>query len=751
MSMMQLSNNSERQNWEYFVGKCAGFYNDIQLTAEDIKALEDSDMPTFTINRITPAVEVMLFFLTASRPRWKAVGRDMSGFDSDIGVLHTAIQDYCWDLSDASQKYAKIVRDAVVKSKGIMHIYVDKNADRGAGEVMFDDIDPEDVFIDPESSDIFSRDAKFIIVAKNFGKEFLKHKLPEYEKEIEKASGNLLGLTSLAYWQSFDFYKLNKAVVTTGMPDEMVGYYEVYSKMQLPYVTFLQKTPPSPEELDAMQKNAANKLQEMEQEIKVRLLEIQQTLNQQLQNGEILQERAELEYRKEESALYQQLNEMQQKVNAEISSEVMKTVERTMPESEYNKLMQLPAIASTVVAGSEIKYYEPNILLECIVGDTLLYTSQLPYANYPIIPLPFIHIGNPYPISAIRYVIGKQEELNKAHQIMIHHANLMSNPGILARQGTIIDKEKAQGELSTPAGIVEYEGEVPPKERIPQPLNSAFYQIVEQSKTDIEYSLGISSYMMGMDKVINEPFRSTLAIDEFGTRRLRMYLQGVVEPWLRHVGRVFKEIAQKTYTANKIFRIVSPEAGNENNPASEYEINKPIFSNTGEIIGKYFDYASAKFDVVEVSGSVWPTNREAKEQKMFEYFQAGAVDRLAWLRHVEIEDKSGIMERMDERARLEQTVKQLQEEVKKLNGDNDTLRRQVIQSGILVEKVIGSQKIKEQVLETKAQQRNLRNKMQNDVNATTGKFANRAERAANEIDLLKKNAEMEASSENVEE
>ena len=38
-----------------------------------------------------------------------------------------------------------------------------------------------------------------------------------------------------------------------------------------------------------------------------------------------------------------------------------------------------------------------------------------------------------------------------------------------------------------------------------------------------------------------------------------------------------------------------------------------MFNNVGEIIGKYFDYQSAQFDVVEVADSVWPVSREEKE------------------------------------------------------------------------------------------------------------------------------------------
>ena len=43
---------------------------------EEKDALEESGMPTFTINRITPVIEMMKYFVTANNPRWQAVGAE---------------------------------------------------------------------------------------------------------------------------------------------------------------------------------------------------------------------------------------------------------------------------------------------------------------------------------------------------------------------------------------------------------------------------------------------------------------------------------------------------------------------------------------------------------------------------------------------------------------------------------------------------------------------------------------------------
>ncbi len=742
MNIFNAANNPNRWNWEYYMFKGEEFYEDKQLSLEEIKDLEDADMPTFIINRMSPAIEVMKYFLTAGKPRWKSIGRDTSGFDSEVGTLHTALSDYCWDLSDGTQIYGKIIHDALVKSMGVMQIYVDKNADRGNGEVKFTSINPEEVFIDPESQDMFSRDAKYIVIARNISKSKLINELPEYADKIKQANGGMIALTNKAYWDTNIGVPTLDVVNYTGEQDEIVGYYEVYSKVLIPYVTFLQKTPPSGTELNMMQKNSIVSMKEMEKEIEVKLKEIKLKLDELVQSGEMIPERAEIEFEKSKNNLMNQYSDIQSKINNEITNEISKITERTVSQEEYDILNKDQLIKATIVKGSEINFYQTRVRCECVVGDQYLYDVVLPYENYPIIPLPFIHTGTPYPLSAVRFAIGKQEEINKCHQIIVHHANISSNPGWWYKDGSIVDLPKAESEISMPGSLIGYSGENPPTPRVPSQLNNAFYELTQLGRADISYSFGISDYMMGMERVTNEPFRSTALMDEFGTRRLRSYSQNVINPWLRHVGKVFKEIAQKTYTAHKIYKIISPESGNEKSQSKEYEINKPIFSNTGKIIGKYHDYQSANFDVVEVADSYWPTNREAKEQKMFEYWQKGGIDRQAWLRSIEIDDKTGIMNRMNEIEQLKQALAQKDNELKQVTGDNDTLRRQVIQSKILVDTVTGSLQMKKDVLETEAEQKGLREKIKAQSDIVISQLQNEVKNMRSEFELIKKQAKV---------
>ena len=51
-------NTGNRQQWEFINQKGFDFANDNQLSADDKEILEEQGMPTFTINRIIPVVEI---------------------------------------------------------------------------------------------------------------------------------------------------------------------------------------------------------------------------------------------------------------------------------------------------------------------------------------------------------------------------------------------------------------------------------------------------------------------------------------------------------------------------------------------------------------------------------------------------------------------------------------------------------------------------------------------------------------------
>ena len=56
------ANGSNRKKWENVAQQAYEFFLGEQLTEEEQDALRSAGMPNFTINRITPVVEMMKFF-----------------------------------------------------------------------------------------------------------------------------------------------------------------------------------------------------------------------------------------------------------------------------------------------------------------------------------------------------------------------------------------------------------------------------------------------------------------------------------------------------------------------------------------------------------------------------------------------------------------------------------------------------------------------------------------------------------------
>ena len=116
-------NGTSRQNWEKVNQQGHDFYLDNQLSLEEHEVLERQGMPTFTINRIIPIVEMLNFYVTANQPRWQAVGAE--GSDINVANVHADIADYIWYESDGQSKFSQVINDGITKSVGYFKVYVD--------------------------------------------------------------------------------------------------------------------------------------------------------------------------------------------------------------------------------------------------------------------------------------------------------------------------------------------------------------------------------------------------------------------------------------------------------------------------------------------------------------------------------------------------------------------------------------------------------------------------------------------------
>ena len=708
--LWERANNSHRQRWQMLSQKGYDFYLNEQLSKEEQDALEESGMPTFTINRVTPIIEIMKYFVTNNNPRWKAVGA--TGDDVDVAQVHSDIADYCWYLSNGKSIYSQVVLDSLTKGIGYFLVDIDKDADRGMGEVRFNRIDPYDVYIDPASRDFLFRDTTFVMIRKNLSRSSLLNMLPDYAGKIRKAAKG----TDVVSYSEKDLNTsetIQPEDITMGVnldaeDDDIIPYYETYSKKKFAYFNVFIKVTPSPAELDNIKAQVEEQIRDFQNETEVRLKEKALQIEQAVQAGEIIPERAQLEMERAQKMAAQAIEEQRMQLMSQAQEAATIIKQQIMSESDYNILANSNDAKSKII--DAIRFHENRVILTCTVGDDIfLYEQTLPIKEYPIVPISYMYTGTPYPMSAVVPLIGKQQEINKSHQIMLHNANLASNLRWLYEEGSVPEDEWEQYS-SAPGALLKYrQGFAQPTPVLPAPINNAFYTVVQEGKADAEYISGVPSAMMGFAQEQNETYRGLLANDEFGTRRLKAWMGSIVEPSLEHLGRIFQNVSQRHYTVEKVFRIVQPEAGQSpQEQEKEQRININIYNDYGEAIGRFKDYASARFDIRVVAGATMPVNRWALLEEYFKWFQAGLIDDIAMIGETDIRNKKQIVERKSMYSQLQGQVQQMEESLKDKEGTIETLERQLVQAGIKMKVGEASNEVRKDVLETGAQQKLLR-------------------------------------------
>ena len=724
--LWERANNSHRQRWQSLSQKGFDFYLNEQLSKREVDSLEEAGMPTFTINRVTPIIEIMKYFVTANNPRWKAVGS--TGDDVDTAQVHSDIADYCWYLSNGKSLYSQVALDSLTKGVGYFLVDIDRDDDRGMGEVKFKRIEPYDVYVDPASRDFLFRDATFIIIRKNLSRSSLINMLPDHEAKIKKVARST-EIVSYSQRDTEESFSIQPEDITMGVnldaeDEDIIPYYETYSKKKFAYRNVFIRVKLSPAELDVIKEQVEEKIQEFQKEVEVGLIEKELQLQDSVEAGEMVPERAELELEKAKKMAVQAIEEQRMQLTAEAQDSATTIAQQIMSESDYKILEASDARRNIVDA---IKFHENRVILTCTVGDDVfLYEYTLPITEYPIIPVPYMYSGTPYSMSAVVPLIGKQQEINKSHQIMLHNANLASNLRWMYEEGSVPEEEWEQYS-SSPGALLKYrQGFASPTPVLPAPINNAFYTVVQEGKADAEYISGVPSAMMGFTQEQPETYRGLLANDEFGTRRLKAWMGSIVEPALEHLGRVFQQMAQKHYTIEKVFRIVQPEAGQTPQEEKEVKINIPIYNDYGEAIGRYKDYSTARFDVRIVSGATMPVNRWALLEEYFRWFQAGLIDDIAMIAETDIRNKEKIVERKSVYSQLQGQLSSMEESLKDKEGTIETLERQLVQAGIRMKVGQASNEIRKDVIDTQAQQKllkgmlkvefqRLRDEMRNDL------------------------------------
>ena len=645
--------SSKRDNWAAQAKEDKEFRLGKQWSAEQRETLESRGQAPIVINRIHPAVESAKSMLTSNRPSFRCAPREDS--DNKLAQVMSGMLAYMYDISDGRTVIRQAVDDYYVMGVGYLQVYQDPSKDMGKGEVCFHDVDPLDVYVDPNSRNRYFDDAENIIVSKLFTKDQAKNLYPMYEEAIENAnsdSGNKVDFNAPFTEREDDGEVTFPEDVGRVNNQEYVRGYERYYKVSVNEFRTFESFSGKEELLSE---------DEIEQYYSRPAFRIA---------GQIYTDEAQAQKLAQQIMQQQEQIVMQKKMRA-AQAGFGDGAPINMPEpiemitTSYRELIDEGLIQVVKIRSKKVK--------QCVImGDKKIYERILPIDKYPIVPIMNIHTRTPYPVSDVRLVRGLQEYINKTRSLIIAHATTSTNTKILVPEGSV-DMKDFEERWSQPGVAIPYDPtDGAPMPVQPTPLSNELYTNETTAKADIDHALGLYEMMMGNTKAAPETYKATISLDEFGQRKMKSKLADV-EAALVRIGQLAIPLMQQLYKSQKIFRVLQP-----NNSLSEYVINKKLVDDKTGVLSIFNDITVGKYDVIVVSGSTLPSNRYAELEFYMDAYTKGLIDKQEVLKKTEVFDMEGVLQRTDTIAQLQQQLQQAQGVIKKLSGDLQTRDREAV-------------------------------------------------------------------------
>ncbi len=636
----------KRQNWASHAQEDREFRLGKQWTSDQKRILEERGQAPLVVNRIHPAVEAAKALITANKPQFRVSPREDS--DNRVAQAMNGLLEYIWQISEGNTVLRRIVDDYYVTGMGAALVYVDPMMDMGKGEVCIHDVDPLDIYIDPNSRHPFADDAENIIISRLYTKDQAASLYPMYEKAIMNASTeNFVSdrpQTSREDNNETTFPETPdvQTYVGFGESDEYIRGYERYYPLMVDHYRVFEKTTGNEDLLDE---------DEYAQYVQQPAFLIE---------GQII-----LDKDKAQFAIQQlQLAYQQQVEQGRAQGRVDLPQEPKIEQITFQDAIDQGVIEVVIVPTKRIK--------QCVImGDKLLYSRVLPIDKYPIVFFMNQHTRTPYPMSDVRMVKGMQEYINKTRSLIIAHATTSTNTKILIPSGSV-DMREFEQKWAQPGVAIEVDfDQGQPTPVMPTPLPNELYANENTAKNDIDHQLGLYEMTMGNAAVAPHTYKATVSLDEFGQRKMKSKLADI-EAGLNRMGQVAIPLVQELYTSQKMIRLLQP-----NNSLTEYIINKKMVDDkTGEI--KILNNITiGKYDVVVVTGSTLPTNRMAQLEMYMDAYKNGIIDKQEVLKKTEVFDMQGVMERTDLIGQLQQSLNQATETIKQMQGDLQTREREV--------------------------------------------------------------------------
>ena len=278
-------------------------------------------------------------------------------------------------------------------------------------------------------------------------------------------------------------------------------------------------------------------------------------------------------------------------------------------------------------------------------------------------------------------VKGLQSYINKIRSLIVAHASSSTNVKLLIPRGSMNKRQLEEEWGRAGTAVIEFDPELgQPIVAGPIPLPNELYKNEADAKADIERILGIYALMQGDPSAMPQTYKGTLAIDEYGQRRIKSKRDDI-EEGINQIGKVVVGLIQATYTSLKVMRILQP-----NHKPKEVKINEPVYDQiSGQFLGKLNDVTVGKYDVLVVSGSTLPSNRYARFEYYMDLYKNGIIDQLEVLKQTDVANVEDVLNRNSKMQKLMSQVQGQDKQIKDLQGDLQTARRELVHARQRVE------------------------------------------------------------------
>lgn len=393
--------------------------------------------------------------------------------------------------------------------------------------------------------------------------------------------------------------------------------------------------------------------------------------------------------------------------------------ESILSQEEYAQFASENLEAFDIGAFTAIEVLQTRVKVCASMGEVVLYEQILNTDEYPIIPLPNIWTGTPYPKSDVSRARPMQRLLNKLWSLALSHAQASAGLKLLVPLGSVDDIDQLEKDWANPNAVIEVDSsQGEPHYPAPQPLAGEFYRLIQQSEFYIDFIFGLPEMMHGFAEKAPETMRATERMIALGSERPKSKLRDI-EFSINKLGKVLYNLSKGHYTYKKIFRLAQP-----NNNITEVMANFYTDVSGAVLDLKKEKHALDQHDIRIEPGSTMPSSKYAELAVYLEAFQMGIVDRYEVLKkNPELFDKEGIMRRTEEKQLLQQQVQAMQDQIKNLQGDLQTAQRESVSDRKRVEVEKFKSRLSEVSSESKADRRVQRSKLENEVKLEVEKLA----------------------------